>query len=80
MPISILANITIELFTTMSWWIIKNTFTGIYFLVFRNNKNTTYIKLSRAEYDSIINKTIIQEQEIKKLQDQIEIKENYLNQ
>ena len=45
MPISILANITIELFATMSWWIIKNTFTGIYYLVFRNNKKTTYINV-----------------------------------
>lgn len=79
MPISILANITIELFATMSWWIIKNTFTGIYYLVFRNNKKTTYIQISREEYDSLIKKNLIQEHEIKKLQEQIEIKENYFS-
>ena len=82
-----LTTISLEILFGATWWIVKKTTNGLYYLVYGNKNSKELRKLVLTDREIITNKELLdkliesnknQQIEIKKLNEKIELLSNYL--
>lgn len=83
-----LTNATLDIIWGTTWWIVKKTSGGIYYLVYGHSKedphkkhirlNTTELEKNRDILDSVSNEIAIQREEIRRLNDSIVVLTDYI--
>ncbi len=85
-----ITNITLDIIWGATWWVVKKTGNGIYYLVYGYSKedpNKKYIRLNTIELeknkdllDNVTNEMAIQREEIRRLNDNIIVLTDYIKQ
>jgi hypothetical protein len=83
-----LTNVTLDIIWGTTWWIVKKTTGGIYYLVYgrsREDPHKKYIRLNTIELeknkdilDSVSNEIALQKEEIRRLSDNIIVLTDYI--
>lgn len=86
MSIFYLTNIALDIVLGTTWWVVSNTSTGIYYLMYGNKKGKVS-KLKLTDKEVVINRDILEKLldientrqiELVKLTDKIEVLTNYI--
>ena len=85
-----ITNVTLDIIWGATWWVIKKTGNGIYYLVYgygKEDPNKKYIRLNTIELeknkdllDNVTNEMAIQREEIRRLNDNIIVLTDYIKQ
>jgi hypothetical protein len=85
MAVFFLTNSVLDVVWGATWWTMKKTYNGLYYVIYGDPDEPTTIEISPEDVtqnkellDKLLEKTAQQESEIKKLTDNIEILTNYM--